>query len=145
MRRRDLLTQVLVVNLLLIVAAVVAAVIAANPDGSLGDTPEAGLVLGFAIALTIVLNAFLLQRRIKPLEDLVDRMERADLSRPGANLKLTETPAAWRRSRGCITRSSACWSGSRPSAAGPPAPPSTRRRRSGRGSRATCTTRSTSR
>ena len=93
MRRRDLLTQVLVVNLLLIVAAVVAAVIAANPDGSLGDTPEAGLVLGFAIALTIVLNAFLLQRRIKPLEDLVDRMERADLSRPGANLKLTETPA----------------------------------------------------
>ena len=94
MRRRDLLTQVLVVNLLLIVAAVVAAVIAANPDGSLGDTPEAGLVLGFAIALTIVLNAFLLQRRIKPLEDLVDRMERADLSRPGANLKLTETPAS---------------------------------------------------
>jgi two-component system sensor histidine kinase UhpB len=93
MRRRNLLTQVLVVNLLLIVAAVVAAVIAANPDGSLGDTPEAGLVLGFAIALTIVLNAFLLQRRIKPLEDLVDRMERADLSRPGANLKLTETPA----------------------------------------------------
>jgi two-component system, NarL family, sensor histidine kinase UhpB len=93
MRRRDLLTQVLVVNLLLIVATVVAAVIAANPDGSLGDTPEAGLVLGFAIALTIVLNAFLLQRRIKPLEDLVDRMERADLSRPGANLKLTETPA----------------------------------------------------
>ena len=93
MRRRDLLTQVLVVNLLLIVAAVVAAVIAANPDGSLVDTPEAGLVLGFAIALTIVLNAFLLQRRIKPLEDLVDRMERADLSRPGANLKLTETPA----------------------------------------------------
>ena len=93
MRRRDLLTQVLVVNLLLIVAAVVAAVIAANPDGSLGDTPEAGLVLGFAIALTIVLNAFLLQRRIKPLEDLVDRMKRADLSRPGANLKLSETPA----------------------------------------------------
>ena len=93
MRRRDLLTQVLVVNLLLIVAAVVAAVIAANPDGSLGDTPEAGLVLGFAIALTIVLNVFLLQRRIQPLEDLVDQMERADLSRPGANLKLTETPA----------------------------------------------------
>jgi two-component system sensor histidine kinase UhpB len=93
MRRRDLLTQILVVNLLLIVAAVVAAVIAANPDGSLGDTPEAALVLGFAVACVIVFNAFLLQRRIKPLEDLVDRMERADLSRPGANLKPTETPA----------------------------------------------------
>ena len=87
------MTQVLVVNVLLIVAAVIAAVIAANPDGSLGETPAAAVVLGIAIAFTIVLNAFLLQRRTKPLEDLVDRMERADLSRPGANLKLTETPA----------------------------------------------------
>jgi hypothetical protein len=32
MRRRDLLTQVLLVNLLLVVAAVVTAAIAANPD-----------------------------------------------------------------------------------------------------------------
>ena len=37
MRRRDLLTQVLLVNLLLIVAAVVTAVIAANPDAELLD------------------------------------------------------------------------------------------------------------
>jgi two-component system sensor histidine kinase UhpB len=93
MRRRDLMTQVLVVNLLLITAAVIAAVIAANPDGGLGNSPAAAVVLGIAVAFTILFNAFLLQRRTKPLEDLVDRMERAVLSRPGANLKLTEPPA----------------------------------------------------
>ena len=80
------MTQVLAVNLLLVVAAVVAAIIAANPKVNLSATPEAGLVLGFAIAFTVTFNVFLLQRRFKPLEDLVDQMERADLSRPGANL-----------------------------------------------------------
>src|SRR5690606_14518572 len=33
---------------------------------------------------------FLLQRRFRPLERLVDQMERADLSRPGANLREQE-------------------------------------------------------
>ncbi|MGH2953367.1 MAG: sensor histidine kinase [Solirubrobacterales bacterium] len=92
MRRRDLMTQVLLVNLLLIVAAVVAAVVAANPNVDLGERPEAGLVLGFAIALTIIVNVVLLQRRFRPLERLVDQMERADLSRPGANLRAVEGP-----------------------------------------------------
>src|SRR5919106_2729260 len=92
MRRRDLMTQVLLVNLLLIVAAVVAAVVAANPNVDLGERPEAGLVLGFAIALTILVNVVLLQRRFRPLERLVDQMERADLSRPGANLRAMESP-----------------------------------------------------
>ena len=86
------MTQVLLVNLLLIVAAVVAAVIAANPDVDLGERPEAGLVLGFAVALTIIVNVVLLQRRFRPLERLVDQMERADLSRPGANLRSVESP-----------------------------------------------------
>ncbi len=85
MRRRDLLTQVLIVNLLLIVAAVVAAIIASNPDVNLSERPEAALVLGFAVAFTILFNVFLLGRRFRPLEQLVDQMERADLSRPGAN------------------------------------------------------------
>ena len=87
MRRTNLLTQVLLVNLMLIVAAVVAASIASNPDIDLGEKPEAGFVLGFAVALTILVNVFLLQRRFRPLERLVDEMEHADLSRPGANLR----------------------------------------------------------
>jgi two-component system, NarL family, sensor histidine kinase UhpB len=92
MRRRDLMTQVLVVNLLLIVAAVVAAIVAANPNVNLNETPEAALVLGFAIAFTILFNVFLLQRRFRPLEQLVDQMERADLSRPGANIDAALNP-----------------------------------------------------
>ena len=92
MRRRDLLTQVLVVNLLLIAAAVIVTAIATNSEQGLLKTPEAGLVLGGAVALTIIFNVILLQRRFRPLEELVDQMERADLSRPGANL--SEAPAA---------------------------------------------------
>lgn len=87
MRRRDLLTQVLTVNLLLVVAAVVAAVLATNPDINLGEKPEAGIVLGLAVGLTILINLYLLQRRFGPLERLGDQMERADLSRPRANLR----------------------------------------------------------
>ena len=88
MRRRDLLTQVLAVNLLLIVAAVVAAVLATNPRIDLGDEPQAALVLGFAVGLSVLVNILLLQRRFAPLERLVDEMERADLTRPGANLRV---------------------------------------------------------
>ena len=92
MRRRDLLTQVLAVNLLLIVAAVIGAVLATNPEFDLSDRPEAGVVLGFAIAFTVVLNISLLQRRFGPLERVVDEMERADLTRPGANLRHATDP-----------------------------------------------------
>ncbi len=85
MRRRNLLTQVLVANLLVMVAAVVASSLAANPDLDLGDDPQAGIVLGLAVGVTILVNVLMLQRRFRPLERLVDEMERADLSRPGAN------------------------------------------------------------
>jgi two-component system, NarL family, sensor histidine kinase UhpB len=86
-RSKNLMTQVLVVNLLLIVTAVVAASLAANPDIDLSSKPEAALVLGFAVSLTVLVNVYLLQRRFRPLERLVEEMERADLSRPGANLR----------------------------------------------------------
>jgi two-component system sensor histidine kinase UhpB len=82
MRRTTLLTQVLLVNLLLIAAAVVAAVVASSPDSQLRDTGAAGLVLGFAIAATVLVNVFLLSRRVEPLERLADEMERTDLSAP---------------------------------------------------------------
>ena len=80
------MTQVLAVNLLLIVAAVVAAAIATSPRFDFSSYPEAGLVLGLAVALTIAVNVFLLQRRMRPLERLVEEMERADLSSPSSNL-----------------------------------------------------------
>ena len=89
MRNRTLFTQVLAVNLLLIAAAVVAATLAANPQLGLGENLRAGLVLGLAVGVAVVVNLILLQRRLRPLERLVDEMERVDLSRPGANLRRT--------------------------------------------------------
>jgi hypothetical protein len=85
MRSRQLLTQVLAANLLLITATVITAGIVANV--SLADEPQTALVFGIAIAITVLVNVLLLQRRFRPLERLVDEMERADLVQPGANLR----------------------------------------------------------
>src|SRR3954470_2022127 len=87
MHRKNLLTQVLVANLLLMVAAVVATGIAGNPNLDISGRPRLALILALAVALTILVNVIVLQRRFRPLERLVDEMERADLSRPGANVQ----------------------------------------------------------
>ncbi|SRR5581483_6209291 len=87
MRPRNLLTQVLVTNLVLMVAAAVATTLAANGSLNLSEHPVSGIVLGIAVALAVLTNVSMIQRRFRPLERLVDEMERADLSRPGANLR----------------------------------------------------------
>jgi two-component system sensor histidine kinase UhpB len=87
MRRRNLLTQVLVANLLLMVAAVVALAIAGNPSLDVSTHPQLALILALAVALMILVNVLMLQRRFRPLERLVEEMERVDLARPGANLR----------------------------------------------------------
>jgi two-component system sensor histidine kinase UhpB len=86
MRDRNLLTQVLIANLLVIVAAVIASLVAVNPNIDLEAKPQAAIVLGLAVSVTILVNVLMLKRRFRPLERLVDEMERADLSRPGANI-----------------------------------------------------------
>ena len=85
MRRRTLLTRVLIANLLLISVAVVAASLASNPQFE-DESSTVGLVLAFAIALTVLVNLFMIQRRFEPLERLIDAMERADLARSGVEL-----------------------------------------------------------
>src|SRR6476620_617885 len=87
MRRRNLLTQVLVANLLLIIVAVVVTAVVGNPDSTVAGHGGLLVILGLAVVLTILVNVMMLQRRFRPLERLVDEMERADLSRPGANLR----------------------------------------------------------
>jgi two-component system, NarL family, sensor histidine kinase UhpB len=87
MHRRNLLTQVLVANLVLIIVAVVVTAVVGNPDSNVAGHPGVALVLGLAVVLTVLVNVMMLQRRFRPLERLVDEMERADLSRPGANLQ----------------------------------------------------------
>src|SRR3954466_15025700 len=86
MRRQNLLTQVLVANLLLMVAAVAALAIAGNPSLDVSAHPQLALILALAVALMILVNVLMLQRRFRPLERLVEEMERVDLARPGANL-----------------------------------------------------------
>lgn len=83
MPRTRLLTQVLLVNLLLIAVAVVAAGLASTP-GDIGDRDAMGIVLAFAVALSVLLNYVLLSHRTEPLERLADEMERANLTQPAA-------------------------------------------------------------
>jgi two-component system sensor histidine kinase UhpB len=78
MRPGSLLTQVLMVNLLLVVAAVIAALLLTG--SSLGESGTVGAVAAFAVAVALVINVFLISSRFQPLEQLVEDMERADLT-----------------------------------------------------------------
>ena len=81
MRRRALFTQVLVVNAVLLGAvAIVAGAIAGL------STWEVIGIAALAVVAGAAANAILLRRRFAPLEDLIDEMERVDLSRPGSLL-----------------------------------------------------------
>jgi two-component system sensor histidine kinase UhpB len=82
MRRGTLLTQVLVVNLLLIAAAVIAASFATNRSNTINDGGAFSLVLAFALAAAVAVNVYLLSRRFEPLEQVIEEMESADLTRP---------------------------------------------------------------
>ena len=68
-----------------------------NPELDLAQRPGLALVLALAVALTILVNVIMLQRRFRPLERLVDEMERADLSRPGATCAAGGRPRRARR------------------------------------------------
>ncbi|MGH2938590.1 MAG: sensor histidine kinase [Solirubrobacterales bacterium] len=81
MRRRALFTQVLVVNAVLLGAvAIVAGAIAGL------STVEVIGIAALAVVAGAAANAILLRQRFAPLEDLIEEMERVDLSRPGSLL-----------------------------------------------------------
>jgi two-component system sensor histidine kinase UhpB len=82
MRSRSLLTQVLTINVLLIVATGLLATIAVNANAS--NLVKGGelLVLGLALAATLLANWLLLRGRFKPLDELIGSMEAVDLSSP---------------------------------------------------------------
>ncbi len=81
MRRRALFTQVLVVNTVLLGAvAIIAGAIAGLSPGEVVAMAVLAVVAGAAA------NAILLRHRFAPLEDLIEEMERVDLSRPGSLL-----------------------------------------------------------
>jgi two-component system, NarL family, sensor histidine kinase UhpB len=80
-RRRALITQVLVVNAVLLGAiAVVAGAVAGLSGGEIVAIAAGAIVAG------MIVNQLLLRRRFAPLEDLIEEMEKVDLSRPGSLL-----------------------------------------------------------
>lgn len=82
MKRRPIFTEVLFLNSLIVGLGAAAAAVLAG-----WHQPVPVLALGStAAALAFVLNSLVLRRRFTPLENLIDEMEKVDLSQPGANL-----------------------------------------------------------
>jgi two-component system sensor histidine kinase UhpB len=80
-RRRALFTQVLVVNTVLLGAiAIVAGAVAGLSIG------EIVVLVALAVVAGATVNQIFLRRRFAPLEDLIEEMEKVDLSRPGSLL-----------------------------------------------------------
>lgn len=90
MRRPSLLSQILAFNVLLVAASIFVASIAAGLNLTVSDQRNQFLVLALAIILTLVVNMWLLRRRLEPLERLLATMERIDLSRPGRRVDTSE-------------------------------------------------------
>jgi len=83
-RRRSLFTQVLVVNAVLLGAVGIAA-------GAVAGLSVAEIVAIAALAVVAgaTANMILLRRRFAPLEDLIEEMERVDLTRSGSLLPIS--------------------------------------------------------
>lgn len=84
MRRRTLFSQVLLVNAVL--TGLLATGAALVLDESTPDLGRLTAVAALVIVISTVLNLVLLSSRFRPLEALIEDMEKVDLSRPGANL-----------------------------------------------------------
>lgn len=84
MRSRSLLTQVLTINVLLIVATALVATIAVNANVANLVSGRDLLVLAGALAATLLGNWWLLRRRFKPLDEIITAMEQIDLASSSA-------------------------------------------------------------
>jgi two-component system sensor histidine kinase UhpB len=84
MSNRPIFTEVLLLNGIMVSLATVAAALFSGLDMDHVEWLVPLVVI--SVALTVMLNVALLARRFNPLEELIDEMEKVDLSRPGANL-----------------------------------------------------------
>jgi two-component system, NarL family, sensor histidine kinase UhpB len=84
MQRRGLFSQVVAVNVALICAAALAAGLLGGLDPD--QTERVLVVIGIAATLGLLANLVLLRARFRPLEDLIEDMEKVDLSRPRAHI-----------------------------------------------------------
>jgi len=95
MTRRDdsLIGQIVAANVVLVALTLFAASLAAGLDLAIQHQRWQFLILALAILLTLCVNLWMLQRRFRPLEHLIDRIERIDPAEPGG-LELVETGPA---------------------------------------------------
>jgi two-component system, NarL family, sensor histidine kinase UhpB len=82
MKSRPLIAQVLAVNLLLVAGTALVATVAVDAHMTQGIRGREALVLGLAIAATLLGNWLLLHRRFEPLDRLISSMEDIDLANP---------------------------------------------------------------
>ena len=97
MTRRDdsLIGQVVAANVVLVALTLFAASLAAGLDVSVRDQRWQFLILALAIVLSLCVNLWMLQRRFRPLESLIQRIESIDPSEPTTELGLvTKDPVA---------------------------------------------------
>jgi two-component system, NarL family, sensor histidine kinase UhpB len=84
MTRRDdsLIGQIVAANVVLVALTLFAASVAAGLDLSVTGQRWQFLILALAIVLSLCTNLWMLQRRFRPLEHLIDRIESIDPSEP---------------------------------------------------------------
>jgi two-component system sensor histidine kinase UhpB len=81
-RDDSLIGQLVAANVLLVGLTLLAASLAAGLDLTIDDQRAQFLILALAIVLTLCVNMWMLQRRFRPLEGLIERIEEIDPSRP---------------------------------------------------------------
>ena len=96
MTRRDdsLIGQVVAANVVLVTLTLFAASLAAGLDLTERDQRWQFLILALAMVLSLCVNLWMLQRRFRPLESLIQRIESIDPSRPTALGLVQRDPVA---------------------------------------------------
>jgi two-component system, NarL family, sensor histidine kinase UhpB len=94
--RRDdsLIGQVVAANVVLFALTLLAAGLAAGLDLTDESQRWTFMILALSIVLTLCVNLWMLQRRFRPLERLIDRVERIDPAEPGAHALAEHEPVA---------------------------------------------------
>ncbi|HEY6780253.1 MAG TPA: histidine kinase, partial [Thermoleophilaceae bacterium] len=86
MTRRDdsLISQIVAANVVLVACTVLAAILAAGLDLSDRGQRWQFMILALAILLSLCVNLWMLQRRFRPLEHLIARIEQVDPASPAS-------------------------------------------------------------
>src|SRR5262245_39755355 len=83
MRTRSLLSQVLAVNTALVTGTALVAAILAPEDTHDVASVQRLVLIGLAVVSAGLVNTLLLRQRLRPLDKLVQTMDRVDLASPG--------------------------------------------------------------